>query len=91
MLSEVKEIRKELERIISEISPQPKIDENVFIQFVPIVKDPLDDFDIRTKTSRPSEQIPSWVVARIIVRPTRNNVEYRYPVKVAKPKKVPEN
>ena len=56
-----------------------------------MVKDPLDEFDIKTKTSRPSELIPSQVVLRIIVRPTRSNVEYRYPVKIAKPKKVPEN
>ena len=49
-----------------------------------MIKNPLDEFDIKTKTSKPRELIPSQVVLRIIVRPTRSNVEYRYPVKKGK-------
>ena len=62
-------------------TPRPELGENVIIQFVPLIKDPLDDFDIGTKTSKPAELIPSQIVVRIIVKPTKGNVINIYPVK----------
>ena len=53
---------------------------NVIIQFVPIMKDPLADFNVETKEAGEKSWFKSVVVLRIIVRPTRADTEYIYPV-----------
>lgn len=68
-------------KVVEEIHPKPQIGKNVIIQFVPIARDPLGDFDPVKKESSKISWFDSMAVLRIIVKPTRSDVEYCYPVR----------
>jgi hypothetical protein len=63
--------------LLKEVTPKPVLNENVIVQFVPLAKDPLAEFDLKSSTVKPLIFFDSVVLLRIIVRPTKSNVIFR--------------
>ena len=64
--------------MIDSISPQVELGNDVFIDFVPVAKDPIADFSLEDKKAKDISFFESVVILRIIVRPSKREV-FSYP------------